>query len=174
VSTRLFGRVIRRAILSWWTVGTGAASIGGVLALPTTLVLGRGAVVSVVLLVSLVAAVAISAVRELFAAASHHPARLVPWHVRERQALFVFDGHPSLEPGRVVELIRHDAELEISFALVEIESRTGDGHLQGRAVWISPAHLRDYRTQRFGLGQIRVATTPSGRTVRAATRLEGP
>src|SRR5581483_6252496 len=75
---------------------TGAASIGGVLALPTTLVLGRGAVVSVVLVVILVAAVAISAVRELFAAASQHPARLVAWHVRERQALFVFDGHPKI------------------------------------------------------------------------------
>lgn len=100
-------------------------------------------------------------------------ARLLAWHSRERQALFVFEHHPELEPGCVVELIRHDAELEISFALVELESRTADGHLQGRAIWVAPAHLRDYRTQRFGLGQIRVATTPSGRAVRAATRLEG-
>jgi len=174
VRTRLWWRVIRRAVLSWWTVATGAASIAGILALPTSVVLGRAAVVAVSLLVILVVAIAISAVAEMSATASRNPARLLAWHVRERQALFVFDGHPDLEPGCVVELIRHDAELEISFALVELESRTADGHLQGRAVWISPAHLRDYRTQRFGLGQIRVATRPSGRTVRAATRLEGP
>jgi hypothetical protein len=160
--------------MSWWTIGTGAASIAGVLILPTSVVLGRTTLVAVLLAVILVVAVAISAVREawLTAVATRHRARLLAWHVRERQALFVFDGHPDLEPGFVVELIRHDAELEISFALVELESRTADGHLQGRAVWISPAHLRDYRTQKFGLGQIRVVTTPSGRTVRAATRLE--
>jgi len=125
------------------------------------------------LLMILAVAVAISATREISALESRQRARLLAWHVRERQALFVFERHPDLEPGSVVELIRHDAELEISFALVELESRTADGNVQGRAIWVSPAHLRDYRTQRFGLGQIRVATTPSGRSVRAATRLEG-
>lgn len=152
------------------------ASIIGALVLPTAVLVGRTTLVAVLLLIVLLVAVAISAVREAWvgAVAARQEAQLLAWHFRERQALFVFDGHPDVEPGRVVELIRHDADLEISFALVELESRTADGHVQGRAIWISPAHLRDYRTQRFGLRQIRVATTPSGRTVRAATRLEGP
>src|SRR5712691_7221892 len=76
VPTRLLWRVIRRAVLSWWTVGRGAASIAGVFALPTTVVLGRAAVVAALLLVILVAAVAISAVREISTVASREPARL--------------------------------------------------------------------------------------------------
>jgi hypothetical protein len=131
--------------------------------------------VGALLFVVFMGAIAVSAVREVqdITPASRPKARLLAWQTRERQALFVFERHPELEPGCVVELIRHDAELEISFALVELESRTADGHLQGRAIWVAPAHQRDYRTQRFGLGQIRVATTPSVRAVRAATRLEG-
>ncbi|MEP7346035.1 MAG: hypothetical protein ABI877_12240 [Gemmatimonadaceae bacterium] len=168
-------RVLRRAVRSWWTVGTGAASVAGVLVLPTTVVVGRTVLVTTVLVLVLVFAIAVSAACEVrdVSLAPRAKVRLLAWHYRERQALFVLAHHPELELGCVVELIRHDAELEIPFALVELASRTTDGNLQGRALWIAPAHLRDYRTQRFGLGQIRVTTTPSGQAVRAATRLEG-
>jgi hypothetical protein len=107
-------------VTSWWTAGTGAASIAGVLALPTTVVVGRTTIVAVLLFLVLVVAIAVSEAQEVrdSAIASRPKARLLAWHFRERQALFVFERHPELQPGCVVELIRHDAELEISFGLV--------------------------------------------------------
>ncbi len=166
---RFLGLLFSSFFAPWWAAVTGFASIASFLSLPENGVTVSRFWLSTVILAALTLVFLVGSLIyrawQFFQARFSSPRFLGIQRSDEYgdREVFLLDGQCPLAPGKLVELYRYDNNVQCLVAVLEVMDKNVRNQYQTHAVWTSPGHLRDLRTNRVAVADLSVHVQVSRR-----------
>ncbi|MCZ3364406.1 MULTISPECIES: hypothetical protein [Methanobacterium] len=154
----------------WWALITGLASLISLFILPDNIMINQAYFSILIIIISVLLFLCAST---LYQGLSLYQNRLsapkvigsLNSKIYGGDIVFLIESSSIIIPGKIAEFRRFHNGVEVSFALVEFMEENSKGQLQAKPLWISPAHLHDFKLQKFSTSDITVDLLIQSRTL---------